>query len=210
MTTLARRGEQTSLLDLLDRLLDTGVVVAGDLTLSVAEVDLIFASLRLVVTSVDKAWETGVVTADGHQPPGQWEGARLHPSLGPADGATGKRPDVTDAAPVSSVPAATRDGPARLQSEPSGVPCPAAGPVDPKKVANGVAQLAVTIVDLLRQLLEREALRRMDRGTLTEEEIERLGQALLCMQEKVQEVKDAFNLRDEDLNLDLGPLGKLK
>jgi hypothetical protein len=80
---------------------------------------------------------------------------------------------------------------------------------DPEQLERGLAQLVLTIVELLRQLMERQALRRIDAGTLTEAEVERLGRTLLALAERMEELKETFGLRDEDLNLDLGPLGNL-
>ena len=67
----------------------------------------------------------------------------------------------------------------------------------------------LTLVELLRQLMERQAIRRMDAGGLSEEDIERLGQTLMLLDEKMTELRDHFGLTPEDLNIDLGPLGKL-
>jgi uncharacterized protein YjiS (DUF1127 family) len=80
---------------------------------------------------------------------------------------------------------------------------------DPEKVEQGLAQLVLTLVELLRQLMERQALRRMDEGDLTDEEIERLGLTFMRLAERMDELKATFGLRDEDLNLDLGPIGTL-
>jgi hypothetical protein len=73
----------------------------------------------------------------------------------------------------------------------------------------GVAKLVLTLVEFIRQILEHQAVRRMEGGTLDDEEVERLGLALLRLQERLQEIKHAFGLKDEDLNVDLGPLGRL-
>jgi hypothetical protein len=81
--------------------------------------------------------------------------------------------------------------------------------VDGETVERGLAQLVLTLVELLRQLMERQALHRMDAGTLTDDEIERLGDTFLKLAERMDELKAHFRLRDEDLNLDLGPLGRL-
>src|SRR4051794_10278130 len=81
--------------------------------------------------------------------------------------------------------------------------------LDPEDVSRGLAQLVLTVVELLRQLMERQAIRRMDGGTLTEEQIERLGTTFMRLEDRMTELKQHFGLRDEDLNLDLGPLGKL-
>jgi hypothetical protein len=71
-------------------------------------------------------------------------------------------------------------------------------------------QLVLTLVELLRELLERQALKRIEGGSLTEEEIERLGLTFLRLAEEVQRLKRQFGLTDDDLNLDLGPLGRLR
>ncbi|MGY0540549.1 gas vesicle protein K [Nocardioides sp. YJ-D4] len=80
---------------------------------------------------------------------------------------------------------------------------------DPESVEKGLVQLVLTLVELLRQLMERQAIRRMDAGGLSEEDIERLGQTLMLLDEKMTELRDHFGLTAEDLNIDLGPLGKL-
>ena len=81
--------------------------------------------------------------------------------------------------------------------------------VDPEGVEQGVAKLVLTLVEFLRQLLERQAIRRMDGGTLTDDEIERVGVALMRLEAKVREMAEAFDLDPDDLNLGLGPIGKL-
>jgi|ERR1051325_1543968 hypothetical protein len=80
---------------------------------------------------------------------------------------------------------------------------------DPEIVENGLAKLVLSIVELIRRLLEKQALRRMDAGNLTEEEIERLGNALMKLEEKMADLKRVFGLSDEDLNLKLGPVKTL-
>jgi hypothetical protein len=81
--------------------------------------------------------------------------------------------------------------------------------VDPEGVEQGLAKLVLTLVEFLRQLLERQAIRRMDGGTLTDDEIERMGVALMRLEAKVHELAEAFGLDPDDLNLGLGPIGKL-
>ncbi len=80
---------------------------------------------------------------------------------------------------------------------------------DPQDVERGLAQLVLTIVELLRQLMERQALRRVEGGGLTDDQVERLGRTLMLLAERMDELKADFGLDDYDLNLDLGPLGKL-
>ncbi len=80
---------------------------------------------------------------------------------------------------------------------------------DPEQVERGLAQLVLTLIELLRQLMERQAVRRIEGGDLTDEEIERLGQTFMKLEARMDELKETFELRDEDLNLNLGPLGDL-
>jgi hypothetical protein len=80
---------------------------------------------------------------------------------------------------------------------------------DPEDVEKGLAQLVLTIVELLRQLMERQALRRVQVGDLSDEETERLGRTMMLLNERMAELKEQFGLKDSDLNLNLGPLGNL-
>ena len=80
---------------------------------------------------------------------------------------------------------------------------------DPENLEKGLAQLVLTIIELLRQLMERQAIRRIEGGTLTDEEIERLGRTFMALAKRMDELKQTFGLSDEDLNLNLGPLGDL-
>lgn len=81
--------------------------------------------------------------------------------------------------------------------------------INPDNAEHGLAKLVLTLIELIRQLLEKQALQRFEGGTLTDDEIEKLGESLSLLENKMQELKAIFNLVDEDLNLDLGPLGKL-
>ena len=80
---------------------------------------------------------------------------------------------------------------------------------DRDNLEKGLAQLVMTLVELLRQLMERQALRRIDGGSLAPEEVERLGETFMLLEQRMEELKEQFGLEDEDLNLDLGPLGRL-
>lgn len=80
---------------------------------------------------------------------------------------------------------------------------------DPENVERGLAQLVLTIVELLRQIMERQALRRIDGGGLSEEQVERLGRTFMELDKRMVELREVFGLDEDDLNLDLGPLGKL-
>ncbi len=97
------------------------------------------------------------------------------------------------------------DGPERSEST-------AASPriaLNPESVKKGLGQLVLTLVELIRQLLEKQAMRRIEGGSLTDDEVERLGLTFLELDRQMQWLKKEFDLTDKDLNLDLGPLGKL-
>ncbi|MFJ6123429.1 gas vesicle protein K [Streptomyces sp. NPDC092129] len=80
---------------------------------------------------------------------------------------------------------------------------------DPDTVVRDLLALALTIVELLRQLMERQAIRRVEEGDLSDEQVERIGLTLMMMEQRMAELCDQHGLRPEDLNLDLGPLGTL-
>ena len=80
---------------------------------------------------------------------------------------------------------------------------------NPEDVQRSVAQLVLTLVDFIRKLLERQAIRRMEGGTLTEQQIEDVGRALMRLEETIRDIAAKFGIKPEDLNLDLGPVGKL-
>jgi gas vesicle protein GvpK len=80
---------------------------------------------------------------------------------------------------------------------------------DPERLERGLAQLVLTVVELLRQLMERQALRRIDGGGLSEEEVERLGRTFMELDKRMEQLRTEFGLDAEDLNLNLGPLGNL-
>ncbi|WP_307804666.1 gas vesicle protein K [Streptomyces sp. VRA16 Mangrove soil] len=104
-------------------------------------------------------------------------------------------------------------------ADPTGTPCatcgaPASGrrgriQIEPDTVERDLMKLVLTIVELLRQLMERQALRRFDTGDLTEEQEERVGLTLMLLEDRMAELRDRYDLAPEDLNIDLGPLGPL-
>ncbi|WP_052391303.1 gas vesicle protein K [Streptomyces sp. NRRL B-24484] len=81
--------------------------------------------------------------------------------------------------------------------------------LDPESVGRDLAALVLTVVELLRQLMERQALRRIDVGDLSEDRIEEMGRTLMALEERMDELREHFGLTPEDLNIDLGPLGPL-
>ncbi|MCL5996291.1 MAG: gas vesicle protein K [Chloroflexi bacterium] len=80
---------------------------------------------------------------------------------------------------------------------------------DPEGVERGLAKLVLTVIELIRRMLEHQALRRMEGGSLTDDEIERLGETFMKLEQRMEDLKQAFGLEGEDLNLNLGPLGDL-
>jgi hypothetical protein len=80
---------------------------------------------------------------------------------------------------------------------------------DAETVEQGLAKLVLTLIELIRQLLERQAIRRMETGSLTDDEIERMGETFMKLEQKMEELKLVFGLENEELNLSLGPLGNL-
>lgn len=80
---------------------------------------------------------------------------------------------------------------------------------DPQKVERGLVKLVLTLIELIRKLLEKQAMRRIEGGSLTDEEIERMGETFMKLENKMEELKGVFGITDEDLNINLGPLGDL-
>lgn len=188
--------ERVELADLLSHVLDKGVVLKGEVMLAVADIDLVRLDLGLLLTAVETAVRRG-----GGPRPGLF--APLSPSRLPSRADTHQSDPVVDAlapppgassAPLSAVADAL---PARLDA-------------DPAKMENGLAKLVLTLIEVLRKVLEHQAVRRMEGGNLSAEEIERLGVALLRLNERMQDMKGIFGLTDEDLQIDLGPLGTLR
>ena len=188
--------ERVELADLLSHVLDKGVVLKGEVMLAVADIDLVRLDLGLLLTAVETAVRRG-----GGPRPGLFA-PRPATSI-PSPAATESSDLVMQALSpppgVSSAPlAAVADAlPARLDA-------------DPEKMENGLAKLVLTLIEVLRKVLEHQAVRRMEGGNLSAAEIERLGVALLRLNDRMQEMKGIFGLTDEDLQIDLGPLGTLR
>jgi len=188
--------DRLELADLLSHVLDKGVVLKGEVMLAVADIDLVRLDLGLLLTAVESVVRRGGGGMPGLFPP--------LPGLASAPRAEQERADaVLDAlAPppqASSAPlaAVAETLPPRLDA-------------DLAKTENGLAKLVLTLIEVLRKVLEHQAVRRMEGGNLSAEEIERLGVALLRLNDRMQDMKGIFGLTDEDLQIDLGPLGKLR
>jgi hypothetical protein len=98
---------------------------------------------------------------------------------------------------------------AELERAASGNASPLRWNADPDDVQRSVAQLVLTLVEFIRRLLERQAIRRMEAGTLTPAQLEAVGQALMKLEETVRDIAAKFGIPPDDLNLELGPVGKL-
>ena len=197
--------EEVSLLDVVDTALEKGVVLQGDAMISVADVDLVFLGLRLVLASVDTAQPGGGSSRAG----GARETDRAL-SIGNGPGAArGDRAalDVPLKRSRQQPSSPWGPGPAAVRSHTAGRARRPASEAD--KVEQGLAKLVLSVVELLRQLLERQALRRMARGSLSDEEIERMGTTFQRLEGKMKELKRVFGVKGDELNLSLGPLGNL-
>ena len=173
-------------------------MLKGEVMLAVADIDLVKLDLGLLLTAVESALQRGSRHAS-------LTSLRRDASLGAAASGELKpiRREVTEALPLTS-----ETSEAALESVAESLP-PRVN-ADTETVENGLARLVLTLIEVLRKVLEHQAIRRMEGGHLTAEEVERLGMALLRLNDRMQEMKGVFGLKDKDLQIDLGPLGKLK
>jgi len=190
---------RVELSEVLSHILDKGVVLRGQVMLAVADIDLIRLDLGLLLTAVESALRLpppggvgtlGLPTAPrspaGTAPSGSTMESQVVESLAP--------PGDAIVAPLEAV---AESLPQRLNT-------------DPDKVENGLAKLVLTLIEVLRKVLEHQAVRRMEGGHLSDAEIEKLGVALLRLNDRMQDMKGIFGLTDDDLQIDLGPLGRLR
>jgi hypothetical protein len=190
---------RVELSEVLNHILDKGVVLKGEVMLAVADIDLIQLDLGLLLTAVESAMSRPRVA--GARTPGL-AAPRREPRLAVASGST-MESQVVDSldAPrdvaVTPLETVAESLPQRLNT-------------DPDKVENGLAKLVLTLIEVLRKVLEHQAVRRMEGGHLSDAEIEKLGVALLRLNDRMQDMKGIFGLTDDDLQIDLGPLGKLQ
>lgn len=215
-TTPSLLGDEVlDLGDALNVVLDKGAVIHGEVTIAIADIDLIRLNLGLLLRGI----ATGEIHGAG--------GASLADSLGsifpggaapsgdvkPAASAADTSPRTAAAAAVSTPEAISGDvvsgaPPTSLNSVAQGLP--ERINADAQGVESGLARLVLTLIEVLRKVLEHQAVRRMEGGRLTTEEIERLGLALSRLNDRMQDLKRVFGLSDEDLQIDLGPLGRLR
>lgn len=177
--------EKVTLIDALDKVLEKGAVINGDVAIRVADVDLVYLGLRVLLCSISKAEEV-----------------------------SGKnwRSFATDYHPQREPTKKELEYMAKLEREIRRAEANIPKVIDaknPGEAEQGIAKLVLTLVELLRRLMEREVMRRMQRGSLSKIEIQKLGMTFKALEKKIQELKTVFGIEDEELNLDLGPLGNL-
>ncbi|MEW5767355.1 MAG: gas vesicle protein GvpJ [bacterium] len=170
---------KVTLVDVLDKVLEKGAVINGDMVIRVADVDLVFLGLRLILTSVSKAEE---LSGESFSDPDK--------ELTPEDKEYIKKLQKEIRKAEENIPTLIDLG-------------------SPKKTEQGLAKLILSLVELIRRLMEKEAFRRVKKGTLSPAEVQKLGLSLKAVKKKMKEVQAIFGIEDEELNLDLGPLGDL-
>jgi hypothetical protein len=189
--------QRIELAEVLSHVLDKGVVLRGEVMLAVADVDLIRLDLGLLLSAVES-----VVRKSADSAPRALGAARPR---SPAELPSGS---TMESQVVESLHAPSDAVVAPLETVAEGLP-PRLN-TDPDKIENGLAKLVLTLIEVLRKVLEHQAVRRMEGGHLSDAEVERLGVALLRLNDRMQDMKGVFGLTDEDLEIDLGPLGKLR
>jgi len=179
LSTSVNKNDNATLVDALDKVLEKGAVINGDIVIRIADIDLVFLGLRLILTSVSKAEE---LSGKSFSNPNR--------ELTPEDIEYIKRLQ-------REIRKAEENIPKLINAD------------SPKETEQGLAKLVLTLVELIRRLTEKEAFRRVKRGTLSPAEIQKLGLSLKAIKKKIKEIQAIFGIEDEELNLDLGPLGNL-
>lgn len=186
-----RRRE--SLIDAIDRLVDVGTVISGDAIIRLAGVDLIHLDLRLLLAAVIGP----PAPAEPAGPEAPASGGTPAPGAGPAH------------APRPALPVASYSGPAGA-APPAGAQASApGGERSEPRLDQGLGQLVVAVVELVRQLLERQAVRRMRAGTLDSEQLERLGSALQALEQRMVELREALDVTPSELDSAIDSVEKL-
>ncbi|RNJ50591.1 gas vesicle protein K [Methylocystis hirsuta] len=188
--------DHLSLADALDRILQRGVSVQGNLTIGLADVDLLFLDLRLLLGSVDAIWPDGappVPAVCPRTPPSP----PSPPSPPPPSPASSETPAARPEIGSRDVALGRVDGgpPIALNDRRS---------ADGSSPAQGLVRLVLTLVKLLHEVLERQAVRRMEAGRLTDAQIDNVGMALIAQAEEILRLQRQFGFSDRDISLDLG------
>jgi len=176
---MMNRNDNVRLVDALDKVLEKGAVINGEMVLRIADVDLVFLGLRLILTSISKAEELSGEVFYNENKKTTFEDIKYIEML---------QREIKKA--EENIPKLIDIG-------------------SPKKTEQGLAKLILTLVELIRKLMEKEAYRRVKRGEFPPTEVQKLGLSLKAVKKKVKEIQAIFGIEDEELNLDLGPLGNL-
>jgi len=173
------KNDKVTLVDALDKVLEKGAVINGELVIRLADMDLFFLGLRLILTSVSKAEElSGKNFSDRN-----------------------REATPEDIEYIEKLQREIRKAEANIPK--------LINMDNPKETEQGLAKLVLTLVELIRRLMEKEAYRRVKRGSLSPTEIQKLGLSLKAIKKKIKEIQAIFGIKDEELNIDLGPLGNL-
>lgn len=172
-------GKNVTLVDALDKVIEKGAVVNGEVVISIADVDLIFVGLRLILTSISKAEEVS--------------GKSFSPLT--------EVPTPEELEYINKLQMEIKKSEKNISQ--------ILDSNDPRETEKGIAKLILTLVELIRRLMEKEAFRRVKNASLSSVEIQKLGLSLKAIEKKIKEVQLIFGLENEELNLDLGPLGNL-
>lgn len=176
---MINKNDNVSLIDALDKVLEKGAIINGDIVIRLADVDLVYLGLRLILTSVSKAEEIS----------------------GRSFGDPEKELTSED---IEYIERLQREIKKTEENIPKII-----NTDSPRETEQGLAKLILTLVELIRRLMEKEAFRRVKKGSLSSAEIQKLGLSLKAVKKKIEEIKAIFGIEDEELNLDLGPLGNL-
>jgi hypothetical protein len=176
---MVNKNDNVTLVDALDKVLEKGAIINGDVVIRLADVDLVYLGLRLILTSVSKAEEmAGRRFGDPEK------------ELTPED--------------IEYIEKLQREIKKTEENIPKII-----NASSPRETEQGLAKLILTLVELIRRLMEKEAFRRVKKGSLSSAEVQKLGLSLKAVKRKIEEIKLIFGIEDEELNLDLGPLGNL-
>ena len=176
---MVNKNDNVSLIDALDKVLEKGAIINGDIVIRLADVDLVYLGLRLILTSVSKAEEMS----------------------GRSFGDPEKELTSED---IEYIERLQREIKKTEENIPKII-----NTDSPRETEQGLAKLILTLVELIRRLMEKEAFRRVKKGSLSSAEVQKLGLSLKAVKRKIEEIKLIFGIEDEELNLDLGPLGNL-
>jgi len=172
-------SKNVTLVDALDKVIDKGAVVQGDLMVRIADLDLLAIQVKLVLVSM----------------------SRLETQQGNRVGDINQN-EIGDEAYLKKLENQIEKTQVHINQM--------INANSPGEAESGLAQLVLTLIKLIVDLVEREAMRRFEGGHLTQTEAQKLGLNLQAIETKLEEMRLIFGLKEEDLNLDLGPLGKLR